>query len=92
MKYLALVLLLSGCNSLYPTELPEGMELTETHYTSSTELRDVCGASDACAFTNHSTFCDIHLPLAANGEVIERYRIEEIGHCIMGHTHPVASR
>ena len=85
MKYLALVLLLTGCNSLYITELPEGMELTETHYTDQQALYAACGkAVPACVMTDHKTYCNIHIPLAANGEPIERYRMDELNHCAGG--------
>ena len=79
-----LVLLLTGCTNLYNTTLPEGMVLNERHYTDVQELQIACGAKasiNACAMTDHKTYCNIHIPLAANGEVIERHRLHELSHC-----------
>lgn len=82
MKSLAVVLMLliSGCDELYSTDLPEGMVLTETHYTDPQKLWDACGGMmQACARTDFVTFCDIHLGLAANGEPMDRDH--ELSHC-----------
>jgi len=76
MRYL-LALLLTGCAS-YP--LPEGMVVTQTVYDDIWELREVCGDGvDACVFTDAKTYCDMHLPAAANGEGM--YREHELSHC-----------
>ena len=48
------------------------MKLTETYYSSPQELAAICGEALACAFTNGTTFCDMHLPLAANGDIMHR--------------------
>jgi hypothetical protein len=71
-----------ACSNLYPTDLPVGMTLTESHYTDAQELAAVCAPADpnarACAFVTTTT-CDIHLPLAANGDPM--HRVHEIAHC-----------
>ena len=94
MRYLIvlIVLSLSACSSLYITELPEGMVLTETYYTDQQELDKACGdkiSVDGCAITDHKTYCNIHVGLAANGEPKANTRTEEIAHCIAGILHPV---
>jgi len=70
-----ILLLLTGC----AYTLPDGMVVTETHYTDAQELAAVCGDAQACAFTNYTTTCDMHLPLAANGDPM--HREHEITEC-----------
>ena len=70
----ALMLALTGC--AHP--LPTGMVVTETHYTDAQEIYSVC-AAEACVFTDQQTFCDMHLPLAANGDPM--HREHELMHC-----------
>jgi len=87
MKYLALVpvLALMGCVSY---DLPKGMLITETLYESAQALQEVCGAgTEACVFTDYSTFCDMHLPVAANGQPL--HREHELRHCAGGEDAPV---
>jgi len=73
-RVIALLTLLTGCT--YQT--PQGMVITETHYTSTSALYAVCKA-EACVFTDEKTYCYMHLPLAANGDPM--YREHELSHC-----------
>ena len=79
MRALVLILLLSGCAGLYHKPLPEGMVVNEYHYTDAQKLAKFCGFAKACAYTDLKTYCDLHLPLAANGDVL--YYWHEITHC-----------
>ena len=81
MKALAIMLLLTGCASLYypHPEYTEGMRFTETHYTDAQKLAEVCGDAKACVFHVPNKVCDMHLPLAADGSVM--YREHELSHC-----------
>ena len=74
MRYLVLLLLV-GCTY----NLPYGMVITEVHYSSSVELAKICGEAQACVYTDQKTYCEMHLPLAANGEPL--HREHEITHC-----------
>jgi len=69
-----LLVLLSGC----AYQLPQGMVITETHYNDTQELYAMCQA-EACVFTDTETFCDMHLPVAANGDPL--HREHELMHC-----------
>ena len=53
--------------------------VTETYYSDAQKLAEVCGDNLACSFTDMKTFCDMHLPLAANGDVL--HRDHEITEC-----------
>ena len=72
--------LLTACDALYyKPPLPQGMVVTESHYTDAQELAAVCGDRPACVWTNYTTTCDMHLPLEANGDPM--HREHEITHC-----------
>ena len=78
----ALILLavfLVGCDTLYYRKLPEGMVVNAYTYTDAQKLAKYCGRANACAYTDLKTYCDLHLPLAANGDVL--YYDHEITHC-----------
>ena len=69
---------LSACDTLYYGEPIAGMTITETHYTDAQALAEVCGYAEACAFVVGNS-CHLHLPLAANGDVM--HREHEVSHC-----------
>ena len=72
-------------------ELPEHMVVTETHYTDAQALAAVCGGTSlACVFTDEATYCNLHLPLAANMEPM--YRWHEITHCAGRKDQPSVNR
>jgi hypothetical protein len=65
--------------------LPEDMAVTETLYSDPQLLYVACGgAVEACVYTVQKTYCDMHLPVAANGKAQFDSREHEIQHC-MGH-------
>ena len=80
MRWLAIALL-TGCTYT----LPPGMAVSVTGYHDTGKLFDVCGLDSygrpakACVVTDYKTFCDMHLPYAANGDYLE-YTHEE-SHC-----------
>ena len=80
MRWLGL-LLLTGC----AYALPPDMVVTVTGYHDTDALYAVCGrdrydrVANACVFTDHKTFCDMHLPYAANGDYL--YYAHEESHC-----------
>ena len=80
----SLALALTACSNFDYT-LPEGMVVTETLYSDTDKLFDVCGYGPngkpalACSFSDYRTVCNIHLPVAANGEAM--HRVHEITHC-----------
>jgi len=75
---LLLMVSLLACSALYYPEPISGMAITETLYTDAQKIAEVCGEALACAFVVGNS-CHIHLPLAANGDVL--HRDHEITEC-----------
>jgi hypothetical protein len=70
------------------------MMVTQTLYSDPQKLNDACrgNAVNACVYTDTKTYCNMHLPAAANGEAIAKYRWHELNHCAGGIDSPVAVR
>lgn len=77
---ISLSVILTGCETVYNSVMPEGMTLIEHHYDDWAELSEHCDGGEGCAIVNVMDWtCTIHLPVAWNGDPM--HRDHEIRHC-----------